>query len=59
MLAFSCKSNINRDSSVLDVRDVPHKDIGPADRDSVDAAKRMIEKCTLHCDATDSALVAN
>jgi hypothetical protein len=38
-----------------DVRDVPHKDIGPADRDSVDAAKRMIEKCTLSCDANDFA----
>jgi ATP-dependent DNA helicase 2 subunit 1 len=38
-----------------DVRDVPHKDNGPADRDSVDAAKRMIEKCTLHCDAADFA----
>jgi ATP-dependent DNA helicase 2 subunit 1 len=42
-----------------DVRDVPEKDIGFADRDSVDAAKRLISKCVLRFDDFASCLPEN
>ncbi|KAL3817675.1 hypothetical protein ACHAXA_002824 [Cyclostephanos tholiformis] len=42
-----------------DVRDVHDRDIGLADRDSVEAAKRLISKCTLRFDDFASCLPEN
>jgi ATP-dependent DNA helicase 2 subunit 1 len=38
-----------------DVRDVPVGDVGSADRDSVDAAQRLIAKCAIRLDGGDFA----
>ena len=42
-----------------DLREVPKQDIGFADRKSVDAAKALISKATLHADNVKDALPAN